>query len=275
MHDEVLGSGDGSAFQSYPLKQKPLTYLPSTNPEGLAAVESTLTITVNHVRWNERSTLLESPANAQDFTTALDDNNQTTIIFGDGINGARPPTGKDNVHARYRKGLGTSGNVAADAIQRLIDNAPGLQKVTNAQPSVGGTDKESIDQIRVNAPTSLRTFGRAVSAADYAALALNYPGVAKASAVWMLRDAKTLKALPQPYIRLTIAPANRVPLEQQKDFSGIICKPFLMHGAIPMFHFAFSATQKCTLTLQQLLTLMIIIHAGQHWLLPRLHLIQA
>jgi hypothetical protein len=47
--DEVLGSGDGSAFQTYRLKQKPLSYLPSTDPEGVAAVQSTLLVTVNGV----------------------------------------------------------------------------------------------------------------------------------------------------------------------------------------------------------------------------------
>ena len=51
-----------SAFQSYPLKKKPLTYLPSTDPEGLAAVENTLIVTVNGVRWKEEPTLLEERA---------------------------------------------------------------------------------------------------------------------------------------------------------------------------------------------------------------------
>ncbi len=219
VRDEVLGSSDGSAFQSYALKQKPLTYLPSTNPEGLSAVESTLTIMVNQVRWNEQPTLLESAANAQDYTTNLDNSDQTTVVFGDGLNGARPPTGKNNIHARYRKGLGSSGNAGTGGVQQLIDSAPGLQKVTNPQPAIGGTDRESIDQVRVNAPASLRTFGRAVSAADYAALALSYPGVAKASAAWLLRDPITLQAIPQPYIQLTVATADQTPLAAQTTFA--------------------------------------------------------
>jgi len=219
VRDEVLGSGDSTAFQSFPLKQKPLTYLPSTDPEGLAAVGSTLTVMVNQVRWNEQATLLESSPTAQDFTTAEDDSGQTTITFGDGINGARPPTGKNNIHARYRKGLGTSGNLAAGGIQQLIDSLPGLQRVTNPEASLGGTDRESISQIRVNAPASLRTFGRAVSVADYAGLALSYPGVAKASASWILRDALTLQALPQPYVQLTIATANQTSLAAQIPFA--------------------------------------------------------
>ena len=219
VRDEVLGSGDGSALQSYALKQKPLTYLPATDAEGLASVKSTLLVTVNGVLWNEQPTLLESPANARAFTTTEDDSDQTTISFGDGINGARPPTGKDNIHARYRKGLGASGNLGMDALSQLLDSLPSLQKVTNPQPTFGGADRENISQIRRNAPASLSTLGRAVSDADYAALARSYPGVAKASAVWVLRDPATLRAIPQPYVQLTVAATNGVKLSEQPTFA--------------------------------------------------------
>jgi predicted phage baseplate assembly protein len=214
VRDEVLGSGDGTALQSFPLKQKPLTYVPSTAPESAAAVESTLVVTVNGVRWTERPTLVESGPEAQEFTTTLDDAGQTTVVFGDGFAGAAPPTGKGNVHARYRKGLGTSGNVPAGGIEQLIDSLPGLRRVTSPQPSGGGADAESAAQIRINAPGSVRAFGRAVSAEDHAALALTYPGIVKAGAMWATRHPRTLEAIAQPYVQVTVATANRVPLAE-------------------------------------------------------------
>ena len=209
LRDEILGSGNGAPFQTYPLKKKPLTYLPSSDPEGLAAVESTLQVSVNGVLWKERPEIMQAAADDQVYVTTLDDEGQTAVTFGDGVNGARPPTGRDNIHARYRKGLGESGNVGAGGISRLIDSLPGVQKVDNPLPAGGGAEPETSDRIRVNAPASVRTFGRAVSADDYAALALSYPGVAKASATWVLRDPATLAALPQPYVRLTVALADR------------------------------------------------------------------
>jgi hypothetical protein len=219
IRDEVLGSSDGSALQSFPLKKKPLTYLPAPDAEGLAAVRSTLLVTVDGVRWDEKPTLLDSAPDDPAYTTTQDEAGQTTVVFGDGYFGARPPTGRDNIRARYRKGLGTSGNVAADAIAQMIASLPGLQKVTNPLLSSGGADPEDTARIRANAPASLRTFGRAVSAADYAALTRTFPGVAKASAAWVLRDPDTLKALPQPYLRLTVASADGVPLAlQSPDF---------------------------------------------------------
>jgi hypothetical protein len=207
--DEILGSADGSAFQSYALKKLPLTYLPSTDPEGLSAVQSTLIVTVNDVEWNEQPNLASSLPDAQDFTTVLDDSGQTTVVFGDGFNGARPPKGLNNIHARYRKGLGSAGNLPGDSIQQLIDSVSGLQRATNPVPASGGADPESLDTIRTQAPASLQTFGRAVSAADYAALARSFPGIAKASAAWIEQDLITLRAAPHPYVQLTLAGSNQ------------------------------------------------------------------
>jgi predicted phage baseplate assembly protein len=218
--DEILGSGNGGAFQTFKLKKSPLTYLPAEDAEGVSAVDSALLVTINGVRWNEKPTLFDSPPDGQDYTAVQDDDEKTIVTFGDGVFGARPATGKDNVHARYRKGLGTSGNVEIGGIQQLIDSSPGVQKVTNPQAAFGGADRESVDKVRTNAAASLSTFGRAVSAADYAALALSYPGVAKAGAAWVNRDWTTLKALDHPYVQLVVATSDQQPLAEQPTFAA-------------------------------------------------------
>lgn len=213
VNDEILGSGDSTAFQSYPLKKTPLTYLPSTDPEGLSAVDSTLTVSVNGVAWSEQPNLATSAPGDSVFVTTLDDSGQTTVVFGDGFNGARPPTGVDNVHAHYRNGLGAAGNLPSGAVQQLVDSLTNLQKVANPIPTSGGADQESPGSIRKNAPGSLQTFGRAVSVADYAALASSYPGIAKASAAWIVQDPSTHLAVAHPYVQLTAATTNMEPLQ--------------------------------------------------------------
>jgi predicted phage baseplate assembly protein len=218
--DEVLGSGNGGAFQSFTLKKKPLTYLPSIEAEGPTAVKSTLGVSVNGVQWKETPTLFERAASAQEFTTREDEAGQTTVTFGDGLSGARPPSGRDNVRARYRKGMGINGNVAPNAIAQMLDNIPGLQKVANPQQARGGLDRERPDQIRGNAPGSLRTFGQAVSVHDYADIALSFPGVAKASAAWVVVDPKTRKAVAQPHVLLTIVLSDQAKLAEQSTFAG-------------------------------------------------------
>ena len=211
--DEVLGSSDGSPLQSYPLKKQPLTYLPSSDPQGESAVNSTLSVTVNGVQWTETPTLLESGPAAQDFTATQDDSGRTTVTFGDGTNGMRSPTGTNNIHARYRVGLGSSGNVPSAGVQQLLDSLAGMQQVSDPQPTIGGTDPESLTGIRTNAPASVRTFNRAVSAEDYGALARTFPGIAKASAQWVLIG-KNMTALTHPYVQLTVAATGGMPISQ-------------------------------------------------------------
>jgi uncharacterized phage protein gp47/JayE len=211
VRDEILGSSDGTAFQSYPLKKSPLTYEPSTNPESVVAVQSTLLVTVNGSRWLEQPSLVNDAPHDQVFTTTSDAAALTTVLFGDGINGARPPSGINNIRARYRKGLGASGNLPSGAIQQLLDSLAGLQRVTNPIPFSGGGDADSVVQIRERAPASLRTFGRAVSVADYAALALSFPGISKAGATLVVIDPVTMQAASHPYVQLTLATVDGVP----------------------------------------------------------------
>jgi predicted phage baseplate assembly protein len=216
VRDEVLGSGDGSASQVYPLKKAPLTYLASTGGEGLAATTTTLRVTVNGVSWEERSTLRGTAPDDEVYVTREDETTgKTSVTFGDGAEGTRPPTGRDNVRARYRRGLGTVGNVGTGSLSQLIDNVAGLQRATNPTRASGGVDPETAAQLKASAPTGVRTFGRAVSTDDYAALALSYPGIAKASAVWVRRDVRTFRAIEHPWLQLTVAAADGLPPDGQ------------------------------------------------------------
>ncbi len=76
----------------------------------------------------------------------------TTVIFGDGQNGARLPTGVENVTAVYRSGLGQAGNVPAGRIKQLATRPLGVRDVINALPATGGADREGRDAARANAP---------------------------------------------------------------------------------------------------------------------------
>lgn len=207
VQDEILGSGDATAFQNFTLKKKPLTYLPSTSSEGLAAITSTLLVILNGVAWNQQPNLIESGPSDHDYVVRTNDSGRSAVFFGDGFNGALPPTGRDNIHGKYRKGLGTSGNLPPGAIQQLIDSVPGLQKVSNPVASSGGADPDTIDAIRINAPASVKTFGRAISAQDYASLALQFPSIEKASASWIRVD-ENLHPVPTPYVQLTVGTSD-------------------------------------------------------------------
>ena len=126
---EVLGNGDASQpNQRFVLKKPPATYLSAPTASG---VESTLEVRINGVRWDERPSLYGAAPNDLAYTTRLDNDAKMTVIFGDGVRGARLPTGTANVAATYRSGIGPDGEVDAGTLTMLRAMPLGLRGVTN------------------------------------------------------------------------------------------------------------------------------------------------
>jgi predicted phage baseplate assembly protein len=179
---EVLGSGDASQpFQTVMLRQPPLTYVSSDRPSGAA---STLQVNVNKVPWSEATSFFGHGANDRIFVSRTGDDGRTTVEFGDGVAGARPATGTENITAVYRKGMGAAGNVDAGKITLLPVRPLGVRSVVNPLPASGATDPEPRDEIRRNAALTILTLDRIVSLQDYEDFARAFAGVAKALATW-------------------------------------------------------------------------------------------
>lgn len=180
---ELLGSGDATlAYQSFTLRQPPLTYISADTPNGRA---STLKIYVNDVLWQEAPFFYGRGATERICILRHDDDGRTTVQFGDGINGARLPTGQNNVRAEYRKGSGLGGLVEAGQLSQLLSRPLGLKDVVNPEEAEGAEDPESRDDARQNAPTTVLTLDRAVSLQDYEDFSRTFAGIAKAQAVWV------------------------------------------------------------------------------------------
>jgi predicted phage baseplate assembly protein len=176
---EVIGSGDARIpGQSFPLAKSPVTYLRSG-----ASYVSTVTVLVNGEPWTEAETFYGQAADAAIFTLSETEAGITTVQFGDGVNGRRPPTGTDNVIARYRYGSGADAP-AATKLSRIPSPLPGLVKILNPVGSGGGADPEPTDEIRSYAPRSVLTLGRAVSVADFEAFAAQAVAPERVRAVW-------------------------------------------------------------------------------------------
>ena len=183
---EVLGSGiAGIGGQTFTLQKSPLTYLfDATAPDKY---RSTLLIRVNGTAWTEVASFLDQGPNDRVFTTFEDDDQKTHVQFGDGVHGARLPTGQNNVVATYRYG---SGAAVPDvgALTNIVNPVPGLKSLKNPVQAGGGSDPDPSERIRQFAPRSVLTFGRAVSADDYEIVAAQTPGVIRARAYWLFRE---------------------------------------------------------------------------------------
>lgn len=182
---EVLGNGDATvAGQDFTLSQSPVTWL-----QKGAAIASTVSVTVDGEPWTEAAFFYGQASDAQIFVTREDEAGQTHVMFGDGINGARLPTGTNNVVAAYSVGAGAD-SPPAGKLTVIAQSFPGLRAVLNPVAVGGGADPDPADQVRRYAPRSVLTFGRAVGVFDYEAIAALAPGVSRARAVWAWNDAR-------------------------------------------------------------------------------------
>jgi predicted phage baseplate assembly protein len=131
--------------------------------------------------WSPALDLLESGESDLVFVVEVDMDGTATLRFGDNINGRMPDTGTTMV-ANYRIGNGTAGNLGADSLVFLTAPDARIKSCRNPLPATGGTDPETNDQIRRRAPQAFLTQKRAVTMADYEAVAEANPQVDQAVA---------------------------------------------------------------------------------------------
>jgi hypothetical protein len=179
---EILGSGDATnPALRFTLKQQPLTYLPA--PAGNGA-QSTLRVWVNNLQWHETPSLLTAGPADRVFVTSTDPAGYPVVQFGNGVQGARPPTGMANIRASYRTGIGTAGMVSAGQLSQPLDRPQGLSSVSNPSAASGAADPATAAQASASAPLPTLTVGRVVSLEDYQNFTLGFAGIGMALATW-------------------------------------------------------------------------------------------
>jgi predicted phage baseplate assembly protein len=132
-------------------------------------------------RWEPVHDLLESGKLTRDFVVEVEANGVAALRFGDGINGRVPESGTA-FQVSYRIGNGTAGNVGADSLLHLAAADARVTACRNPLPGRGGVDPETNDQIRRRAPQAFLTQERAVTMADYEAIAERNPQIDRAVA---------------------------------------------------------------------------------------------
>jgi hypothetical protein len=197
--DEVLGGGDGSQpNQRLRLHRPPLTHVSAPTASGS---QSTLQVRVDDIVWEEARSLHDLGPRDRRYLVRTDDDGSTSVVFGDGVHGARPPTGTENVRATYRSGIGMAGMVAADKLTLLQTRPLGVQSVTNPLDASGAEEPERRDAARRNAPLTVLTLDRIVSLADVEDFTRAFAGIGKAQAVQLRRGEHA-------FVHLTVAAAN-------------------------------------------------------------------
>lgn len=136
-------------------------------------------------QYNLYNDLTEITANSTVYFLEEDENLNYTIYFGDDVIGKKPAN--DNiVIVTY---LDTVGSIANNiSTFRFTDPVGGLYRsnvrVTTVQTSYGGTDKETMEQIRFRAPYSYTVQNRAVTENDYESLITRDYNNIEAVSIW-------------------------------------------------------------------------------------------
>lgn len=178
--NEILGSGDAArAGQSFTLLQHPVTWVSADTPTGAA---STLRVFVDGELWREVDSFAGyGPRDRVHITQVLSDG-RVVVRFGDGVQGARLPTGVENVRARYRVGLGAGGNVAPHRINQLVTRPPAVSGVDNPVRATGGAEPDTPARARRDAPLAVTALDRLVGLRDYEDFARRWAGIGRARA---------------------------------------------------------------------------------------------
>ncbi len=181
----VLGNGDHrQAWQTFPLAKAPLTYFLA--PAAVPAQQPALQIWVDGRLWQQVDSFFGHGPNEPIYIVREDAQGKSFVQFGDGLTGARLPSGLSNVQALYRSGAGAHGALKAGAKPSASERPVGFDKLALAGIVAGGAEPEAAEKARQAAPGKVQSLGRLVSIQDYESETLGVPGVVSASAAWDL-----------------------------------------------------------------------------------------
>jgi hypothetical protein len=163
---ENLASGDGTPSQSFVLDSTPV-------------IDGSVLLTVDAEPWTQVEDFFASSSVDEHYTVTIDSDGVATILTGDGENGKIVPVGVNNVTSEYRIGGEEDGNVGSGQINVSRSGLSTVRNVTNPRPAFGwipqeGSDELSLEKLKRDGVSSLRTLRRAVSPSDVEYLAVRW-----------------------------------------------------------------------------------------------------
>jgi hypothetical protein len=233
VRDEILGSSNGSRDQVFTLVNVPVhpdsvqiaVREPDRPPEeelrqledelqgadkDAQAVLSPPEVTPAWVRWHQVPDFFDSKADSRHFVL---DPATGQVRFGDGQRGMIPPPGNDNIQAvRYRAHDGAAGNVAAGSVTVLRDpnpNVADISAVTNPEAAAGGSDRETVAEVKQRGPQTLKHRHQAVTQGGFGWLARE--ATSQVARAFCLPARNPLGLVEPGYVTVIIIPKSDVP----------------------------------------------------------------
>lgn len=216
VREEILGESEGHPGELFELQRKPVdkTSLKLRTELESGEVEE----------WKRVDDFLASKPDDPHYTL-----NATAgiILFGDGERGRIPDASAQVIATEYRYGGGARGNRSGPGTIKSPQTVlVGVDKVTNERPAVGGADEQTLEELKLEAPSLLRRRDRAVTPEDFKALAEEIGGVARARALSQYHPDHPKVAVPGA-ITVVIVPDNEdKPPKPSGDLIRQLCAIF-------------------------------------------------
>ncbi|WP_044986143.1 baseplate J/gp47 family protein [Sorangium cellulosum] len=195
----VLGSGDGGTrgLRLPVYNRAPLLHVVT---EGSTDPEPAITVLVDGQAWSRVADLDTAGPRDRVWRLDLSTDGSAFVTFGDGIHGAVPPAGNNNIEAVLHTGDGEAGNLPAGAIDKLRDGNLAVKATWNVTAATGGRRGETAAEARETLLGRNVGFERVVSADDAARVALE---------VGEVLHARVDPTAPRGTLRLVVALAKR------------------------------------------------------------------
>ena len=153
-------------------------------PEGKKYVEGSMVLFIDGVLWQLVDTFAYSTPSDLVYKVELDGDLNPTVVFSDGVFGARPTPGS-YVQGYFDVTYGANGNIAENMFT-TVPEIPGADvsnvSVINRYGASGGSDYEDFNMLKEHVPLSIKTLGVAITKEDFEAAAKLIGGVNKAYA---------------------------------------------------------------------------------------------
>jgi hypothetical protein len=145
---------------------------------------SSLRVFTGNIAWVQDDSFLYSEVEDFTYVVKTDYNGVTRVYFGDGKYGRTPSVG-ETITISYYQSSGSRGNVGAGSISLVFSDIRTVRtnskvsgiSVTNPAAAAGGGDRQSLEQVKTNAPGSLSALYRPLTKYDYNSLILRLGGV--------------------------------------------------------------------------------------------------
>ncbi len=186
-------------------------------------VEGQIELNVQGKAWQQVEDFLASGPTDTHYRLQLDTQGRAHVQVGDGLHGCIPTA---TVRLHYRTGGGIQGNVAAGCLtqleQAVYDSSGQIAAVTVTNPHAasGGSEPESVAQIRRHALLQLRSQQRAVTEQDIVQHAQAVPGVGRVKLLTRLHDAAVPPHVGFLYVTAAQGVGDALPVDGEQQLKA-------------------------------------------------------